>query len=831
MKHFLPFTMTLMVIQSCVVPPTPLDSGVSLNLVNERKRSVSNIEYDLSFLIPESKLEMITANETMRFHCAEIDNLALDFKESSLNLKQMSVNGNPIDPSVINEHIVIPKKYLQEENVVEIEFIAGNLSLNRNEDYLYTLLVPDRARTVFPLMDQPNLKAKWQLSLDIPAAWEAVANGPVISVEVADNRKKISFEQTRPISSYLFAFAAGKFQRMSNPEGDMTMYYRETDTLKIQRNAPEIFSLHRKALDWLETYTGIKYPFQKFDFALIPTFQYGGMEHPGSIFYRERSLMLDESASINQELRRASLIAHETAHMWFGDLVTMDWFNDVWLKEVFANFMAAKIVNPSFPEIDHDLRFLLAHYPAAYAVDRSEGTHPIQQPLDNLQDAGSLYGAIIYQKAPVVMRNLESIIGETQFQKGIQTYLNNFSFSNATWDDLIGILSKYSDLDLNQWNRDWVKKSGMPEISIQISDRMLDFDLVNSHDNQIWPQQITLSLDQDRESFMLTEKSQIEVDDRKISINSNGRAYGYLNFSPDLQKYQNDDLSHPDDLIRASSWMTLWEAFLHKKILPQEIYQCLLMALPSEKNPLILDYLSDILQTTYWHFMTDQRPQIQKEIESILFKGMTQETDESLQRIFYNAYSSITLSEVGIQNLQKIWAGNLPAFQLPLSENDKIRLALQLAVRNTPDVQKILKDQMDLTRNPDNKKRLEFLMPALSSDQGVRDHFFESLLLEENREQEPWVSEALSYLHHPLRARQSEKYILPSLQILPEIKKTGDIFFPKAWLDATLSGHSSTQAAKIVTDFLKDHPEIAPDLRNKILQSADILFRSTEFND
>ena len=170
--------------------------------------------------------------------------------------------------------------------------------------------------------------------------------------------------------------------------------------------------MHFSALDWLEEYTGISYPFEKFGFALIPSFQYGGMEHPGAILYRARSLFLEENATQNELLGRAGLIAHESAHMWFGNLVTMDWFNDVWLKEVFANFMSAKIVNPHFPAINHDLRFLMAHYPSAYGVDRTKGANPIQQELPNLKDAGTVYGAIIYQKAPIVMRHLEFVLNQ-----------------------------------------------------------------------------------------------------------------------------------------------------------------------------------------------------------------------------------------------------------------------------------------------------------------------------------------------------------------------------------------------------------------------------------
>ena len=163
------------------------------------------------------------------------------------------------------------------------------------------------------------------------------------------------------------------------------------------------------------------------------------MEHAGAIFYNASGLMLDESATQNQLLGRANVISHETSHMWFGDLVTMKWFNDVWMKEVFANFMAAKIVNPSFPEINHELRFLYANYPAAYDVDRTRGTNAIRQHLDNLDETGSLCGAIIYQKANrQSSRQLEGILGES-FRDGLGMPPGH-AFANATWSDLIVLL-------------------------------------------------------------------------------------------------------------------------------------------------------------------------------------------------------------------------------------------------------------------------------------------------------------------------------------------------------------------------------------------------------
>src|SRR6185436_2212856 len=147
---------------------------------------------------------------------------------------------------------------------------------------------------------------------------------------------------------------------------------------------------------------------------------------------------------------------------------TMTWFSDVWMKEVFANYMAAKIVNPAFPAINHELRFLVDYYPSAYGVDRTAGTNEIRQPLKNLNDAGTLYGAIIYQKAPIVMRQLEAIAGAGPFQDGLREYLKTYAFANATWPDLIALLDGRTPEDLAAWSRAWVEERGRPTIRAEL---------------------------------------------------------------------------------------------------------------------------------------------------------------------------------------------------------------------------------------------------------------------------------------------------------------------------------------------------------------------------
>ncbi|HWA33748.1 MAG TPA: M1 family aminopeptidase, partial [Cyclobacteriaceae bacterium] len=441
-------------------------AGTSRELATERYTKIQNVRYDLALNIPLRKSDSIHGDVHIAFELRGTPSLLqLDFNAPANNIKEVTVNNKSTEPHWENEHVLVDAGDLQEgANSVKIKFIAGDAALNRNEDYLYALFVPARASTCFPVFDQPDLKAIYKLQLDIPSGWEAMSNGAIVETSTSGDRKHIVFSETKPTSTYQFAFTAGKFKVASDSESNMKMLYRETDSIKVAANVKKIFELHRQSLAWLKDYTGIDYPYEKFDFALMPAFQFGGMEHPGNIYYRESSLFLEPSASVNDELRRAGLIAHETAHMWFGNLVTMKWFNDVWLKEVFANFMAGKIVNPGFPQVNHELRFLMSHYPAAYDVDRTAGSHPVQQDLDNLKNAGSVYGAIIYQKAPVTMRNLETLMGEKNFQEGLKEYLNAYAYGNATWDDLIAVMKKHTPQDLEVWNTAWIKSKGMPEI-------------------------------------------------------------------------------------------------------------------------------------------------------------------------------------------------------------------------------------------------------------------------------------------------------------------------------------------------------------------------------
>ncbi len=825
------------------------DAGVPLEVATHRAANISNLRYALALSIPEASTSPLTGTTTVRFMLKDPKApLVIDFETSRDHVTSVEANGTPAAFTYVNGHIVVPAASLVSgANTIRIAFTAGDASLNRNNDFLYTLFVPARARMALPVFDQPDVKGRWSVTLEHPARWQSAANGAERSRTTTGERTTVSFAETPPLPTYLVALIAGDFKIETAERNGRTyrMFHRETDAAKVARNREAIFDLHARALEYLENYTAIPYAFGKFDFVAIPAFQFGGMEHAGKILYNASGLMLDESATQNQLLGRASVIAHETAHMWFGDLVTMRWFNDVWMKEVFANFMAAKIVNPSFPTVNHDLRFLLAHYPAAYEVDRTPGANPIRQVLDNLNEAGSMYGAIIYQKAPVVMRHLEALLGVDNFRDGLREYLKAHAFGNATWTDLIALLDRRTPLDLQAWSRVWVEQPGRPAIQTVLEVRngaitRLAFRQSDPWNrNLVWPQQLRVAIGGHAPERILTVEMigrEVEVPQavgmpapRYVLPSAAGWAYGDFTLDTITLEYLLSNLPDVSDpLTRGSAWVTLWDALLRGDVTPEAFLDLAMRALPRENDEQMTSRVLGYAANTWWRFLDQgQRNTRAARFESLLREGLAQAGTASQKASWFGTLRNIAVTPGTVTWLRRVWEKKDSVTGLPLAEADYTALALELAVRQVDGWSGVLDTQLARIENPDRKARFQFVMPALSADPAVREKWFLSLRDVSNRRREPWVLEGLNYLHHPLRAEASKKYVQPSLELLWEIQKTGDIFFPKRWLDATLGGHSTKDVADVVRGFLKNLPANYPErLRNITLQSADELYRA-----
>ena len=826
--------------------PEPQDPGISDVLARDRAGSIAALRYELTFVIPADAAAPVHGRAVVRFVLKAPQPVVLDFARPREAVRSVRVGGADAPFTAGDGHLtILPGATRAGENEIVIEFVAGDEPLNRNPDFLYTLFVPARAHRAFPCFDQPDLKARYTLVLDVPEGWQAVANAGAVSTESTGPRTRVRFAETQPIPTYLFAFVAGRFDvaRTERHGRELRMYHRETDAAKVARNLDAVFDLHASALAWLEDYTGIAYPFGKFDFVAIPSFQFSGMEHPGAILYNASALLLDESATQNQLLDRASVIAHETAHMWFGDLVTMRWFDDVWMKEVFANLMAAKIVNPSFPEVNHDLRFLLAHYPGAYQVDRTAGANPIRQDLANLEEAGQLYGPIIYQKAPIMMRQLEAIVGEGAFRSALREYLRTFMFGNATWLDLVRLLDARTPENVAAWSRAWVEQRGRPVFTSALrtsGGRVSRLTLTMSDPlarRLIWPQRLRLGIGHPggvREVPLYVNQTPVRVREAEglpaplfILPNAGGLGYGMFVLDESSRTYL---LGHietiADPLTRGSAWVTLWDNVLEAHIPAGAFLDTVVRALPGETDEQNVQRVLAYATTVFWrHLESEDRMRRGPALEAMLRAGVERAATSSAKAAWFAGYRDVALSPAALRWVEALWRRKDEVPGLSLAEADEIAMALELAVREVPAWREILQAQYERIENPDRKARFAFVMPALTADPAVREEVFARLRRVENRRREPWVVESLRYLNHPLRAAHAVRFIRPGLELLREVQRTGDIFFPARWTDALLGGHRSREAADAVRDFLASELQYPLRLRWTILTSADGLFR------
>jgi aminopeptidase N len=285
-----------------------------------------------------------------------------------------------------------------------------------------------------------------------------------------------------------------------------------------------------------------------------------------------------------------------------------------------------------------------------------------------------------------------------------------------------------------------------------------------------------------------------------------------------------------DPLTRGAAWVTLWESMLDGAVPATTFVDSAIAAVTAESDEQSRARILTYVSGAWWRYLSDgERTERAANAEKVLRGGLDSAATASQKAAWFGALRRIATTPATLAWLTGVWDKSETVAGLPLAETDYSALALDLAVREVPGWSKILDGQVARIDNPDRKARFQFIMPALSADAAVRERWFLSLREVGNRRREPWVLDGLDYLHHPLRAAASAKYVRPSLDLLWEIQKTGDIFFPKRWLDATLGGHSSKEVADTVRDFLKGLPPNYPDrLRNITLQSADELYRAAD---
>ncbi len=801
----------------------PLEPGVSLELARWRAKQYRDLRYALRLeLVEGSGLLKGNLDIAVKMPRILVD-LVLDWRGAPV--REVRVNGAALTPDARNEHLVIGRKHLKGgRNTVQLAFespvaVSGSavtryVDREDGSEYLYTLLVPADASTLFPCFDQPDLKARFTLELDLPHHWKAISNGGV------ENQipGKIKFKESEPISTYLFAFAAGPFETL-RAEGDpVRLYVRRSRLETAKVHVGEVLRLNREATGYFERYFARKFPFAKYDLVLLPEFPYGGMEHAGATFLNEERVLFPAPPSAVDLLRRAQLIFHETSHQWFGDLVTMRWFDDLWLKEGFANFMAAKATEALLPEFDPWTAFH-ALKTSAVRTDATRGTTAIRYPLKNLADAKSAYGAIVYSKGPAVLRQAEFYLGEAVFQRAVRDFVKRHAYGAAGWQDLVRAFERASGKKLGRWADAWVQRRGMPTVRV-VDGRLEQRDTLGEGGE--WPMKLRVTDGKFlHEDVFLNHREKALKKTFKTFIYPNSGDFGYGRFLLDprsLEAALSPSFDPGSTLLQAQLLEAVWESVREAELAPQRFLAYAVEQLPKTRDDVALSGLLARIEAAFRRYLNDaQRDALAPALERALREdGATGSRGLLLTRAFIDvAWSPAALAE-----LKRLLSDP------QLASRDKFRIVQRLFLRGDPQAPARLAAQTTADSGDDGRR---YAYAAAAAQPATKRALFKAFL-DDKTLRESWIEAAIGSLNAPEQAQFTQPFLAEALARLPELKRTRKIFFVGNWLAGFIGGQTGPGALADVESFLR-RSDIDADLRLKVLEAMDGLERSVRIEE
>ena len=588
----------------------------------------------------------------------------------------IDLNGKSLDPAVAFQDNRIELTDLKEKNEVTVEarcrYSNTGEGLHRSVDpsdgniYLYSQFeVPD-ARRVYAVFDQPDLKATFDFKVLAPASWIVTSNMPVATIE-DDPRETLDgtlgdkpnestrlwdFEPTPVMSSYLTAICAGPYAEWHteylNEDGrtvPMAQYCRQSLAKAFAKDVDYLFDITKKGFAFYAKTWGVPYPYAKFDQIYVPEYNAGAMENIGMVTIRDQYVFESKVTDAYAE-RRVVTVLHELAHMWFGDYVTMKWWNDLWLNESFAEFTSTLATAEATEWKDAWATFSSGEKSWALRQDQLSTTHPIVAPINDLNDTYVNFDGITYAKGASVLKQLVYYVGREKFFKGINNYLNKHAYSNATLADLLAELELTSGRDLKAWSAQWLEESGINTIATEVEEnedgtikRLALRQTAPAEHPVLRAHRLAVGFyneDPETGKIVRTDRFELDVDGELtvvdaaagkarpslILVNDDDLTYTKLRFDDKSLAFATSNLYRFDDaLARSVLWLALWDMTRDGELPARQFIDTSLAALATEHESTTFRYALAQVSTTAWHYTAPaERAEIVKHVAAELFK-------------------------------------------------------------------------------------------------------------------------------------------------------------------------------------------------------------------
>ncbi|MBC7415580.1 MAG: aminopeptidase N [Herminiimonas sp.] len=686
-----------------------------------RSARVSNVDYVLAFALTGG--ETFSGTSTVGFDLTSAASpLTLDLDGATITA--LVVNGKPVTPEYNQWFITLaPQDLKRGRNTVAVSYTRRHSTngegLHRMVDpvdgkvYTYSHFEPAAAHQMFALFDQPDLKATFAVTVTVPSDWQVVSTRRESAIEDLGATRRWRFPATKKLSPYNFSMHAGPYKVWEDNSGAYPMRLFARQSVAAQVTPADWFKYTRSGLVFFDDYFGIPYQFEKYDQLLVPDFLYGAMENAGAVTFAERGFLHKAAMTAAERERLAAVIMHEMAHQWFGDLVTMKWWNGLWLNESFASFMGTLATAEATEFTNAWQNFYSSEKQNAYVADQHLTTHPIEVPVPSTANAFDNIDSITYAKGASTLKQLRHLLGEQTFRSGVHDYLSKYAYRNARLEDFIGSLEQAAQRDLGQWTRQWLYQAGVNTIAAEYtcSNGKIDaFSLKQSAASAALPtlreqrvQVGVFGLDGGklalRQNVAVTYQGATTPVPVLVGLACPDLVYpnygdwGFVKARLDSRSFATAqaNLARVDDpLLRAMLWQSLWDS-VRDGVLPlDDFVRTVLANAPQEKDYVLLGSIVRKIETTrnYLDVMMPQSAyarQTGTDLERMSWDAVVANKNNSdFLRRWFDLYVDLATSTTAQARLADILAGKLAVDGLPINQDLRWSIIRQLNRHDYP---------------------------------------------------------------------------------------------------------------------------------------------------
>ena len=698
--------------------PAPADRADTPYLSQEdaaaRSARVSNVAYVLDFTLTGGKT--FTATSRMDFDLSDASApLTVDLDKATV--LGVTVNGKPVEAAYNKSFLTLPAASLKRgRNTVQVRFerehSTNGEGLHRYEDkadgrvYLYSHFEPAAAHQMFAGFDQPDLKATFALTVTAPKDWTVISAMRESKVEDRGESRRWTFPTSPKLSPYNFSLHAGPYKTWEDTSGKYPMRLFARHTLADKVAPQDWFKYTSQGLVYFDDYFGIPYPFKKYDQVLVPQFIYGAMENAAAVTFTETRFLSPSPMSAERRQGMNSTILHEMAHQWFGDLVTMKWWNGLWLNESFASYMG-QLGNAKSDQFPHPWLSFYRAKQGAYRTDDSITTHPIEVPVATTQNAFDNIDAITYTKGASVLHQLRKRIGDEAFQKGVHDYLVKFSYQNATLDDFIGSLAKASGQDLGPWSKEWLYEPGVNTLSAEFAcegGKVSKFALLQGAAIPAYPtlrtQLVQVGLfTRDGDSLELAGKQAVTYSGARTEVPAlvgsacpdlvypNYEDWGFAKVVLDPASFataRTQLAGVEDPMLRSMLWQSLADGLSDRRLGLDDFIQTVLTNAPKEKDPALLRQALGYFALARGYLRafapgSDYERRMAAQMESVLWDGLqASRGDRDRALSWLDTYIGVASTPAALDRLEGLLAGKVDAAGVEIDQEIRWDLVRQL---------------------------------------------------------------------------------------------------------------------------------------------------------